>query len=963
MPSTILSSTARNPLNAPPLIWVFTLSALLLAARGESQAVPRADPFRQLGVPETRQTTRIPAIRRLDRSTAADENLALRSAEHFRSGLLGAETGAAGVNRWTTGGPAGGDILSLAIDPETPSTLYAGGWGLFRSTDGGESWLELDVAPAIFQFLALAVDSQASATVYAGTTVGLFRSRDGGGSWTAINDGFRPSGGAFALAVDPQEPAILYAGNGSFGVYRSTDGGDSWTAVNDGLGDNLHVRALAVDPLTPATVYAGMKPVGDGLGGVYRSTDSGASWQRIGLPDNAEVAALAVDPRSPAILFAATIGFGLYRSTDGGASWAPAHEGITSRRFLAVAIDAESPSVVYAGTLRSVYRSTDGGTSWQPAGQGLLAAVRALAVDPETPSTLYAGAIDGGMFRSTDSGGGWRRISDGLDPLAVRALAVDPATPSRLYAATAHGLFRSTDGGGAWLPINLELTVSPLSSPPSGTLQALVIDPHVPSTLYVASRLRGVFFSTTGGDRWTPINGAGLGDYRVHALAVVPGPPATLLAGTRTGIFRADTVGHDWETVLAGVEVRSFASSPAAPTTVYANTPGGSFRSLDSGASWQSIAGELPDPRARILAVDPADPFTLYAATGLYPPTGHMLFRSTDGGASWSEILAARLDALVIDPADPQTLYASANGSVRRSVDGGASWWPLATGLPSSTVGPLVLDPGSPPVLHAGTAEGVFHQRLVTALAPHDGRFRVAVDWREFGGAVGPGNVVVVGGGPGGPVALASRDSAVVEFFGPDNWELLIKILDGRALTEHFWVFFAAATNVEIEVSVLDTGCGYQRTYWNPLGQAAVAVTDVEALPDCPFPAPPSCVADEDTLCLGEDGRFQVEIAWRDFLDRSGAGRQVLLPQGGLAESRDSGLFDFFGPDNWELLVKVLDGCRFNGRFWVFSAATTDVEYELRVTDTASGEVRTYHNPLGVDAAAVTDVEAFACVP
>ncbi|MCP4658622.1 MAG: hypothetical protein GY856_24695 [bacterium] len=79
--------------------------------------------------------------------------------------------------------------------------------------------------------------------------------------------------------------------------------------------------------------------------------------------------------------------------------------------------------------------------------------------------------------------------------------------------------------------------------------------------------------------------------------------------------------------------------------------------------------------------------------------------------------------------------------------------------------------------------------------------------------------------------------------------------------------------------------------------------------------------------------------------------------------SDDSGLLWFFDPDNWELLVKVLDGCAVNQRYWVFAAATTNVETTLEVTDSLSGQMKTYHNPLGTSAAAVTDTFAFATCP
>jgi len=115
-----------------------------------------------------------------------------------------------------------------------------------------------------------------------------------------------------------------------------------------------------------------------------------------------------------------------------------------------------------------------------------------------------------------------------------------------------------------------------------------------------------------------------------------------------------------------------------------------------------------------------------------------------------------------------------------------------------------------------------------------------------------------------------------------------------------------------------------------------------------------ACQPGATRLCLNQ-GRFRVEVRWRDFEDRTGSGQVVL-------GTDDSGLFWFFDPQNWEMLVKVLDGCAVNDRVWVFAAATTNVEYTLQVTDTATGEFREYTNALGVSSPAITDTAAFAGV-
>ena len=115
-----------------------------------------------------------------------------------------------------------------------------------------------------------------------------------------------------------------------------------------------------------------------------------------------------------------------------------------------------------------------------------------------------------------------------------------------------------------------------------------------------------------------------------------------------------------------------------------------------------------------------------------------------------------------------------------------------------------------------------------------------------------------------------------------------------------------------------------------------------------------SCVADEGAFCF-LNGRFEVRVDWKNFASETGTGHVVDQPV-----SDNSGVFWFFTDGNWEMLVKVLDGCEINDRYWVFSAATTNVEYTLKVTDTETGTEVSYTNPLGNAAAALTDTDALA---
>jgi hypothetical protein len=120
----------------------------------------------------------------------------------------------------------------------------------------------------------------------------------------------------------------------------------------------------------------------------------------------------------------------------------------------------------------------------------------------------------------------------------------------------------------------------------------------------------------------------------------------------------------------------------------------------------------------------------------------------------------------------------------------------------------------------------------------------------------------------------------------------------------------------------------------------------------------PDCATTSTAMCLNR-GRFRVEVEWTDFQGMAGPGRRVALP----VPADDSGIFYFFSPNNWEMLIKVLDGCDINNRYWVFGAATTTVEYAVRVTDTQTDQVRTFRNPLGTASRAITSTDAFDTCP
>ncbi len=270
-------------------------------------------------------------------------------------------------------------------------------------------------------------------------------------------------------------------------------------------------------------------------------------------------------------------------------------------------------------------------------------------------------------------------------------------------------------------------------------------------------------------------------------------------------------------------------------------------------------------------------------------------------------------------------------------------------------------------------------------LCLRDSRFEVKMDWWTAAGESGVGRVV----------HAATNDSGLFRFFEPENWEVLVKVLDGCEINRRTWVLGASATDLGYRIRVTDTATGASRSYENEPGRVAPAIVDTDAFPGAcdgvvsagasvvetagsrvsrgltngPDGAEPALVAAEqltgwcwdreDFLCL-HDRQFLVQVAAHPV----GGGRHI----GRVARARtdESGVFYFFDPENWEVLAKVVDGCAINGHYWVFAASATDMglHFSVQSTDWEQGDVvlRGWITKPGEPAPAIINTEAFACV-
>ena len=313
-----------------------------------------------------------------------------------------------------------------------------------------------------------------------------------------------------------------------------------------------------------------------------------------------------------------------------------------------------------AGTAKAVLWTSNG-----PAGGIVLA----LAVDPTAPSTVYAATNGGGFFRSADAGASWTAINTGVGAVGtftMTGLTVDPLNPARVYASgttgPGGGVFKSTNGGASWTFTSLGFV---------GDIVAAG-DPLAPDTVYALGS--GVLRSSNAGASWTEVQAGSF-----FTLTVDPTTPRTVYAGSTSSIMKSTDGGATWAFKGAGLgsdRVEAIAVHPTTPSVVYAGLDDfGVYKSINGGDSWTSIGPVAGASNLSVtgLAIDPADPNTVYAAG--FATAGFGVYKSTNGGASWTSTpLATTAFSLALSPSTPARLVAGTGEGTWRSTDGAGSW-------------------------------------------------------------------------------------------------------------------------------------------------------------------------------------------------------------------------------------------------------------------------------------------------
>ncbi len=632
--------------------------------------------------------------------------------------------------------PSASAILVSSLDSNTIYITDRNSPRIYKSEDGGDTWsLFFDAGDSYYRILAACLSPGDPDTIYAsifsygGPMAGdVFRIQ--GNTATIVTGTLErlPVG----LATLPHDPNTVYATLHGYGVYKTSNGGQTWNNLsqsNSGLPTQELVgfNGVLVDPTNPNTIYlfggcdvdlqfqtTGTNP--DLMHTVYRSTNGGLSWTNLNdgslgnTSNSIKGISLAGNPKNT--IFLGSIN-GIYQSVDGGQSWKSCNEDLAYTHTAGVSLSADGRRI-YApllggGVIAGDVDPNTGAVTWDRESHLTSTIFNVLIViDPTDSNILYASAYPGGVFKSTDAGETWSECNFGMASFEIDdpnrqgyyAFAVSPTNPQTLYLGLyGVGMYKSQDGAATWMPMNGNDRLMR-----GKYITSLLIDEENENTVHVGTE-NGVYKTIDGGKTWESINSGLLcPDVRVLAHDHQGG----IYAGTR-GYEMFHTSGSAWTQINGFGEFGTFwplwndrplyqyttlLFHPTDPNIIYFGTfPAGIYKSNDGGESWKEHNVGWTNDGVFSLVPHPNDPETIFAGTY------NGINRTLDGGNHWEmwdngwppEQWVFSID---FDPRNTDVMYACSkngenegtgreefHGTVMKSTDGGASWFPITNGL------------------------------------------------------------------------------------------------------------------------------------------------------------------------------------------------------------------------------------------------------------------------------------------
>jgi photosystem II stability/assembly factor-like uncharacterized protein len=533
--------------------------------------------------------------------------------------------------------------------------------GVYRSKDGGSTWEKILYLNENTGACDLSMDPANPRILYAGMWdhqrypwkvrsggkgSGIWKSTDGGNTWVQLKNGLPEKMGKLAVSVSPANPNRVYANIEAEkgGVFRSDDGGNSWQQTNSQrltVGRAWYYIEIFADPVNPDLVYVLNSPF-------LKSIDGGKTFASIPIP-HVDQHDLWINPQNPANMILGNDG-GACITFNGGASWSTQGNQPTAQ-FYRIIADRRFPYHLYAGQqdnssvcIASRTRGRGIGESdWYPVA-GCESAF--LAFNPQDPKLVYGTCIQGSIdvydheTNLTKEIMPYPMMNLGRLPNAMKyrfnwnpPIVAQPQNPGILYYG-GNVLFRTADGAQSWQVVSPDLTRNdttkhgaggePFTNEAAGgevynTISYITCSPHRAGTIWVGTDDGLVHLTQDDGKNWRNVTPAGLGESLINAIEASPHEPGTAyLAVTRYKfddlspmIFKTKDYGATWQRKERGIDrehfVRVVREDPVRPGLLYAGTERGIYISLNGGDEWFPFQSNLPACPVTDLAISDND--------------------------------------------------------------------------------------------------------------------------------------------------------------------------------------------------------------------------------------------------------------------------------------------------------------------------------------------------------------------
>ncbi|NOX18240.1 MAG: T9SS type A sorting domain-containing protein, partial [Chlorobi bacterium] len=567
--------------------------------------------------------------------------------------------------------------------------------GVYKSTDGGASWeqklfvsdstgaIDLVIDPTNPDFLLAAMWQRIRRPGFGqsessfGPTGGLFKTTDGGESWTKLGEANGlPSEddkiGRIGLALCQSKPNIIYAlyndGGSYTGLYVTTDYGETWTQkdtdgeiFNGTSAFSWYFGQIRVAPDDYQTIY----PLDVAF---MKSTDGGETFPIIygyGGPSELHVDhhALAFAPDNPNYLISGNDG-GINISTDGGEHWS-VHKNLPITQFYEIGLDKQNPERYYGGTQdNSTIRTLTGSMNdWEIilGGDGFY-----VSVDPTNPDVIYAEYQWGNLMKSVNGGNGFFFILDGIDDSEPTnwstPVVMDPNNNLVLYYGT-NRLYKSTNGGEHWSPISPVLTTAPEDSR-LGTLTTIDVAPTNSNYIYVGSDDSHVWVTKNGGAEWNDISSDLPERWATRVKAdpqneerVVVSFSGLKWRDPQPHLFLSENAGDTWTDIggnLPDAPINAVAIDPYNQDIIYIGNDVGAFVTFNSGADWEILGNGMPSVSVYDLKIHPTEYYLVAGTFGrsMYKIDLHSV---TEISSNETEISEFKLEQNYPNPFNPTT--------------------------------------------------------------------------------------------------------------------------------------------------------------------------------------------------------------------------------------------------------------------------------------------------------------------